>query len=718
MEQPEIPMNDEQLKRLAFLCDRTLRAHPELEDWLVHINISASVRLPFLPIRCFRLCSVSRFPDVRASHSSLKHFLSSGSTQAVRATHHMGSEGLAAYKVSALEGFQTACLRLGIPEGTPVVSLVPPADVWSDSSLAAMVSFWKENGIPVSFADIHSDPNNLAALLQVAQKQNPALRNFILFGTSLHHLQVSQWQRQENAGKPFIDADTVWLFDTGGTKGRTQHTTQAELHAAVREWFAPDCHVHLLSEYGMCELASQAYSVSSPNTGQFACAPQLKAFAIAPSLDALVPQGEKGFLGFVDGANVDSWPFVITEDLGSVQDASHTRFVLEGRAPDATVKGCSLNVRSTYRFDLTSSSDISGTAQSIAPQELLRAPASKRSLFSAASFLKKLDRRHWTPSSLADLETSLQRWNSDEQEQALIRENALVDETLAIVSAANTPIAWLFPAVHAWLMGAERVRLHLPSLRQDDPLSTLVRGQTIALATAFNSVTQSAFIEVAQGRILSQDNETRAHRIVLFGSDETLSTVSIEIQKRGTQTVLIGLGDFQNSARADENTSPTEVALMCSRWWGRGCLTPVQLELPEHWTQEHSQTFTQAVFTALKTEMGRRWEEAKSALDGVQLLQRFAHQHNRAEARVLCHQSQLPLDIFSDAGSGVAVADLTRATDIPAQLQLSFKNFGGCGWLTIVRSRNKFPEVRSSVEPTLWDLHQGKTWQQWLLKKA
>lgn len=719
IERPEIPLNGEQLKRLAFLCDRTLRSQPALEDWLVRIPLSHSVNLPFLPIRCFRFCHVSRFPETSASSEVKKRFLSSGSTQVVRATHSLGNEGLNAYKISAWEGFQAACLRLGIPEGTPLFSLVPPADVWADSSLAAMVSYWQEAGVPVHFVDTNSNPQTLALVLRAEQKKHPQLRNFILFGTSLHHLHVCQWQRLQNSGEPFIDADNVWLFDTGGTKGRTQHTTQEELHAAVRQWFTPHCKVHLLSEYGMCELASQAYSLSSPHSGIFACAPQLHVFALSPSLDVLLPAGEKGFLGFVDLANVDSWPCLITEDLGTVLDSSHTRFVLEGRAPDATVKGCSLNVRSTHRFDLDQESNNSRVAQKEQSRLIQNHPKDKsvRTLFTNTALLEKVDRTFWTPSAMADLEGMLQFWNSKENERKLVSENALAEETIAIVSAANTPIAWLFPAVHAWLMGAESVRLHLPSLRQDDPLSRLVRGQTRALAAAFNAVSETHFVHVEQGRILLEPDDAHAHRILLFGSDETLATVSEEMKKRHLHQTLIGLGDFQNCASADDNTKPDEIALMCSRWWGRGCLTPVLLSLPEHWPNERCRAFVANVFSSLQAQMARRWKEAQDVLSQPQLLQQFAHQHNAIEARVLCLHAQWPLEFLTDSSTGVAVANLTHTKQTPEQLRRAFKAWGGCGWLTIVRGEKESSEIHHTVSPTLWDEHQGNTWKQWLLKK-
>jgi hypothetical protein len=56
-----------------------------------------------------------------------------------------------------------------------------------------------------------------------------------------------------------------------------------------------------------------------------------------------VPDGETGLIAVVDLANVWSCAFLRTEDLGR-RHGSHVELL--GRAPGATLKGCSLQLES------------------------------------------------------------------------------------------------------------------------------------------------------------------------------------------------------------------------------------------------------------------------------------------------------------------------------------------------------------------------------------
>ncbi len=48
------------------------------------------------------------------------------------------------------------------------------------------------------------------------------------------------------------------VIETGGTKGKTRSVTREELYTLISNCFSVDRN-HIVSEYGMCELASQAY---------------------------------------------------------------------------------------------------------------------------------------------------------------------------------------------------------------------------------------------------------------------------------------------------------------------------------------------------------------------------------------------------------------------------------------------------------------------------
>lgn len=705
-----VRLTAEQIAELKSICANTLCVHPELLPWVRKIPISKNEHLPFLPIRCFRLANVSRFAEPEQGHQGnwKREFLSSGSTHSLRARHRLADHGLAAYRASSCQGLVAVEKCFGIPATIPILSLVPSDEVWPNSSLAAMLSFWREAGFAVHFIDLEQGAGNLENQMSELQRSANRFQEFILFGTSLHHLQIAQWQKNVRNGKPFIDAKRVWCFDTGGTKGRTQSVSQDTLHLSMRSWFNEDCRVSLLSEYGMCELSSQAYSLAEPHSNTFRCAPSLKVLAISPELDRVLPCGEKGFLGFIDFANVDSWPCVISEDLGATLDAENDIFSLEGRAPDATVKGCSLNVRETYRFDINTTTE--STDQASLPNN----PALERKFFSAEHFLSSILKSEWTNSALADLDGCFKNWSIPDKEAKLSPDFSLQGETIALVASANIPITWLFPVTHAWLMQAESIILYLPSIRQDDPISAIVRRQIKSLVDAFNLLTRNGFITIRNERLLEDPSYREAHRLLVFGTDATIKTIADELFRRKSKTKLIGLGHFQNSFQVESETTPSFVAKICAQWMGRGCLTPLELELPTAWSSALCADFCKAIFRELAVNLSQRVFENKSI--GASSLHQFAHQHNLAEIRALASQSLLGLSIWQDSKAGAVVVDLTFTEQLPNQFIQKIREFAGCGWINIVHGRQEQRLPIENPAPGLWEKHQGYCWRDWFFK--
>lgn len=709
---PEINLTSEQIAVLRGICDRTLRARPELEQWILPLHISNSELLPFLPMRCFREANVSPYPDTQQPGQKPQpqwtEFFSSGSTNVVRARHRMGERGLAAYRKSACEGILGAFERFGIARQVPILSLVPPPILWPDSSLSAMLSFWKEAGLLVSFVDVSENGRALEQAFADLNGNYGAVDEVVIFGTSIHHLHISQWQEACHSGRPFLKAGRVWCFDTGGTKGRTQNTTQSALHKSIEHWFSPDCEINIVSEYGMCELASQAYSAAVPHNSVFQCAEELRVVAISPQLDSILPTHKKGFLGFIDLANVDSWPCIISEDLGSTLSDNQKTFKLEGRAPDASIKGCSLNVRKSYRFDLNphSSNVVKTAAGNTMPV--------KRTLFRADSLLQSLDPALWTPSALSDLKNSLNGWAAaagPSPNNTL----ELSGQSIAAVTSANIPITWLFPATHAWLLGASSFDVFLPSIRQEDPLSALVRQQIINLAAAFNQAAGADFVTVQSGRILSDNESTLPDRLLVFGTDETIETISGELLRRQSRCKLIPMGHFQNSSEASDFCDAETLGKICSFWFGRGCLTPLEITIPNEWTPAENSKFCENLFHILRAEMTARYQQSNEP--DLQAALPYLHQHNLAEARAQTYLFNHACVFHQDSNAGVVVADLTLTQTFGSEkFREKMRGFAGSGWVNIVRRENITPHSVENPTPGLNDNHQGHSWKDWLLK--
>jgi hypothetical protein len=102
---------------------------------------------------------------------------------------------------------------------------------------------------------------------------------------------------------------------------------------------------HIICEYGMSELSSQAYDVEihSPSSilhpRIFRFAPWARAQIISPETGREVVDGETGLIRVFDLANVFSVANIQTEDLGIRRGEG---FELVGRAQLAEPRGCSL----------------------------------------------------------------------------------------------------------------------------------------------------------------------------------------------------------------------------------------------------------------------------------------------------------------------------------------------------------------------------------------
>ncbi|MCU0676829.1 MAG: hypothetical protein MUE69_29065 [Myxococcota bacterium] len=134
------------------------------------------------------------------------------------------------------------------------------------------------------------------------------------------------------------------VMQTGGFKGRTREVSpDAMLAMLSARYGVPEERV--VAEYGMTELSSQAYETtlvepSAPRRLRFP--PWVRVTAVDPVDLRALPIGQTGLLRIDDAANLDSVCAIQTADLARIEaDGS---FVLFGRAPGATPRGCSLAV--------------------------------------------------------------------------------------------------------------------------------------------------------------------------------------------------------------------------------------------------------------------------------------------------------------------------------------------------------------------------------------
>jgi len=131
-------------------------------------------------------------------------------------------------------------------------------------------------------------------------------------------------------------------METGGYKGRAREVSKAGLHRSITDKLGIPTR-RILSEYGMCELSSQAYdgTVGQANTSPrlFRFPPWARARVVSPETMQEVAHGHAGLLQVTDLANVGSVLSLQTEDLAKRHDDG---FELLGRAVLGESRGCSL----------------------------------------------------------------------------------------------------------------------------------------------------------------------------------------------------------------------------------------------------------------------------------------------------------------------------------------------------------------------------------------
>lgn len=638
---------------------------PRLATYFVDIKVEAlGGTVPFLPIACFR-----DFDVYACASPKLKCFRSSGSTSSVRARHCFSKEGLDNYSLLAFASFLECLARFAVPSGSPVLSLVPTDAEWSESSLAAMIAMFATNGQRVEY----TTPARLGADVARLCASNDRV---IVFGTTSHH-----WSCYVDKVSVAKVSDQLVVFDTGGTKGRTRYLSHADSRRMLTAVYGEDA--LFLSEYGMCELASQAYSAASPHDSRFVCGAKLLPIAVDLRERTEVKNGKEGFLAFIDSANIDSYGAILTEDLGSVGPHLTHEFRLSGRAPDASLKGCSLNVKDEayFRADPCEAHHL----------KLVPSPARARP-WDAAEILSTLKQKScWNAHALLDLERSLAHTSVARSSGELAAKRILC------VASANIPITWLYPALTAFELGAARFAIDLPSMRYEDPAALVVRKQCETLIAACRDALAPMEVEVLDGK---RSVEFFNFDICLvFGSDETIKTFQANVPPT---LKLVGLGDVWNALDSDDAKFACDAA---SAWNGRGCLSPRLI-----FVSEGNSTFVGDFSARLEDEFLRRYKELK--VSGA-----LYHAHHKLLLAAALERLGLSTKLFQ--GEATAVVDFTDISNeaLSEALKHIDLDFAGHGLVYVMKrgSENLIKRRFTTFDPfpKLNTPHCGKLWREW-----
>lgn len=295
--------NNAHYRRLCEAYDRT------------PMNTMRWQEIPAVPIAAFRMFPMSCVVDSKI----VKTFESSGTTAVMRGKHLLSELALRLYELSLAKGFALADRRLS--GASDLWALMPDVSVAESSSLSHMLQalgatryFWEKN---------HELDKAIAKLTAPIS----------LFGTAFAFVNFFD----ESANLHPLPSGSL-VVETGGFKGRSRAIDRHEFYRLLSERFAVQTD-SIISEYGMCELASQFYGrgMRTLKRGPF----WTRTLVVDPATGDELPDGEQGHLVHFDLANLNSIVAIQTQDLGRKIDDG---FELLGRSNDVPDRGCSLMV--------------------------------------------------------------------------------------------------------------------------------------------------------------------------------------------------------------------------------------------------------------------------------------------------------------------------------------------------------------------------------------
>ena len=318
-------------------------------------------RIPVVPAASFKELELTCLaPDERTAV-----FHSSGTTKQRPSRHFHNAESLMVYEVSLWSWFEKNIFANSKFEirNLKLVILTPPLEQAPHSSLVHMFDVIRRKFGSLKSAFVGQVANDgswaldfeaaLVALLLPAS--NPAPRALLLLGTAFSFVHLLDFLGERDLSFQLPLGSRV--METGGYKNRSRMMPRSELHALITEQLGiPQSHI--VCEYGMSELSSQAYDGAIGRAGcpqpagwrrgedtapylrrNFHFPPWARAQIISPETSREVADGETGLIRVFDLANVFSVMAIQTEDLGVRHGDG---FELLGRAQFAEPRGCSL----------------------------------------------------------------------------------------------------------------------------------------------------------------------------------------------------------------------------------------------------------------------------------------------------------------------------------------------------------------------------------------
>jgi Acyl-protein synthetase, LuxE len=297
-------------------------------------------QIPALPTTAFKEYEVTSIPEADRQ----LFFQSSGTTSGNRGRHYHFQQSLRLYECSLLAWFRTRVLA-NADRRFRILSLTPPLEIAPNSSLVHMFeTIGREHGSPQNlFAGTLAadggwqvDCGAAAKFIDASRARSEAV---LMVGTAFNYVHFIDALAERNINVKLPPGSRV--LETGGYKGRSRAIPRSQLHSDLSRAFGVESS-QIITEYGMSELSSQAYSIPHEADAPslfFEFPPWARVQVISPETGRRAGEGCSGLIRVVDLANVWSAMAIQTEDLGIDHGG---QFEMSGRASAAEPRGCSL----------------------------------------------------------------------------------------------------------------------------------------------------------------------------------------------------------------------------------------------------------------------------------------------------------------------------------------------------------------------------------------
>jgi hypothetical protein len=330
------------------ICERRVFTPGVVEHW---------TQIPAVPTAAFKELDLTCLAPAECTAV----FHSSGTTEQRPSRHFHSPESLELYAASLIPWFLENVLpdlRFTIYD-LRLVCLTPPPAQASHSSLVHMFETVRrklgaaETAFVGKLAADGSWTLNFDATFAALNSSLVTRQPSLLLGTAFSFVHLLDYLEEKNLRFDLPAGSRV--METGGYKNRSRSMPKTELHQLITERLGVPP-AHIICEYGMSELSSQAYDGvacdgwrvtgknsaprhSTPVTRHFSFPPWSRVQIISPETGREVADGETGLIRVFDLANVFSVMAIQTEDLGIRRGNG---FELVGRVAQAEPRGCSL----------------------------------------------------------------------------------------------------------------------------------------------------------------------------------------------------------------------------------------------------------------------------------------------------------------------------------------------------------------------------------------